>query len=60
MNVIKTAFQILKLTEGTTGGHTRCRHCSCLVKNEDFECRATSNAKCPSCNHLYRDHDQYL
>lgn len=60
MNVIKTALDIIKHTQATTGGHTRCSHCSCLIKNEDYECRATSDAKCPSCSHPYRDHDRYL
>ena len=60
MNYVKAAKWIFKLSEGTTGGHTRCSHCSCLVKNEYYEAHANSSKKCDSCGHPLRDHDMYL
>ena len=60
MNFFKAIKSIVKFAEATTGGHTRCRHCSCLVENEEYEKNANTNIKCGSCGHLLNDHDQYL
>jgi len=60
MNFIKAIRAIEKISHGTTGGHTRCRNCSCLVTNEEYEENANSSKKCDSCGHPLRDHDKYL
>ena len=42
-----------------TGGRTKCKHCNCLISNEDFDSYKSTNKKC-NCGHYYYDHDLFL
>ena len=42
-----------------TGGRTKCKHCQCLISNEDFDSYKSTNKKC-NCGHFYYDHDLFL
>lgn len=44
----------------STGGKTKCRHCRCIIDNEDFDTYKSTNKSCVSCNHPYYDHDLFF
>ena len=58
MNFLKTVKFLFQVTEGTTGGHTHCKHCICTIRNEDYDTFKSTNKKC-GCGHPYYDHDVF-
>jgi len=61
MNIIKTAFKIIKMTTGTVNGSSRCHgekgdDCSCGCQISSDEVSSKSGSRCDKCSHPIDNH----